>query len=112
MLFVRFLTQRGDNLTHLRLNSCKFLNASCIETVGIVCDNLTGKFVIEISTNLINLCRTESAQLRHRSTTAELLLSGQSQEPGATRSLPNGLRNRTVTEHARKQSQAEALKPG
>ncbi|XP_017852403.1 F-box/LRR-repeat protein 4 isoform X2 [Drosophila busckii] len=38
--FKKFLTQRGDNLTHLRLNSCKILNASCIETVGIVCDNL------------------------------------------------------------------------
>lgn len=45
----RFLTQRGDNLTHLRLNSCKFLNASCIETIGIVCDNLSGTlFVIFI----------------------------------------------------------------
>lgn len=38
--FKKFIQQRGDNLTHLRLNSCKFLNASCMETVGIVCDNL------------------------------------------------------------------------
>lgn len=38
--FKKFIQQRGDNLTHLRLNSCRFLNASCIETVGIVCDSL------------------------------------------------------------------------
>lgn len=49
--FKKFLTQRGDNLTHLRLNSCKFLNASCIENVGIVCDNL-----IELS---LRNCATE-----------------------------------------------------
>lgn len=29
-------------MTHIRLNSAKFLNASCIETLGIVCDNLRG----------------------------------------------------------------------
>ncbi|XP_055371281.1 F-box/LRR-repeat protein 4 [Condylostylus longicornis] len=38
--FKKFIQQRGDSLTHLRLNCCKFLNASCMETVGIVCDNL------------------------------------------------------------------------
>ncbi|XP_037931475.1 F-box/LRR-repeat protein 4-like, partial [Teleopsis dalmanni] len=38
--FKKFIQQCGDNLTHLVLNSCKFLNASCIETIGIVCDNL------------------------------------------------------------------------
>uniref|UniRef100_A0A1I8PUZ4 F-box domain-containing protein n=1 Tax=Stomoxys calcitrans TaxID=35570 RepID=A0A1I8PUZ4_STOCA len=38
--FKKFIQQRGDTLTHLRLNSSKFLNSSCIETLGIVCDNL------------------------------------------------------------------------
>ncbi|XP_061397926.1 F-box/LRR-repeat protein 4-like [Musca vetustissima] len=38
--FKKFIQQRGDTLTHLRLNSSKFLNSSCIETIGIVCDNL------------------------------------------------------------------------
>uniref|UniRef100_A0A1A9UZP8 F-box domain-containing protein n=1 Tax=Glossina austeni TaxID=7395 RepID=A0A1A9UZP8_GLOAU len=38
--FKKFIQQRGDSLTHLRLNSTKFLNASCIDTLGIVCDNL------------------------------------------------------------------------
>ncbi|XP_075155598.1 F box and leucine-rich-repeat gene 4 [Haematobia irritans] len=38
--FKKFIQQRGDSLTHLRLNSSKFLNTSCIETLGIVCDNL------------------------------------------------------------------------
>ncbi|XP_037823105.1 LOW QUALITY PROTEIN: F-box/LRR-repeat protein 4-like [Lucilia sericata] len=38
--FKKFIQQRGDSLTHIRLNSAKFLNASCIETLGIVCDNL------------------------------------------------------------------------
>uniref|UniRef100_A0A1A9WCH9 F-box domain-containing protein n=1 Tax=Glossina brevipalpis TaxID=37001 RepID=A0A1A9WCH9_9MUSC len=38
--FKKFIQQRGDSLTHLRLNSAKFLNASCIDTLGIVCDNL------------------------------------------------------------------------
>lgn len=46
MLFNRFIQQRGDNLSHLRLNSAKFLNASCIETLGIVCDNLKGKIML------------------------------------------------------------------
>ncbi|XP_012158203.1 F-box/LRR-repeat protein 4 isoform X2 [Ceratitis capitata] len=38
--FKKFIQQRGDSLICLRLDSCKILNASCIETLGIVCDNL------------------------------------------------------------------------
>lgn len=44
----RFIQQRGDSLTHLRLNSSKFLNSSCIETLGIVCDNLKGLFILQL----------------------------------------------------------------
>ncbi|KAH8308549.1 hypothetical protein KR044_009131 [Drosophila immigrans] len=81
--FKKFLTQRGDNLTHLRLNSCKFLNASCIETVGIVCDNL-----IELSLRncaidppllnfscLANLKNLERLDLFQTAFESELLLS-------------------------------------
>ncbi|XP_067642352.1 F-box/LRR-repeat protein 4 [Eurosta solidaginis] len=38
--FKKFIQQRGDSLICLRLDSCKILNASCIETLGIVCDSL------------------------------------------------------------------------
>uniref|UniRef100_A0A1B0FMI4 Uncharacterized protein n=1 Tax=Glossina morsitans morsitans TaxID=37546 RepID=A0A1B0FMI4_GLOMM len=38
--FKKFIQQPGDSLTHLRLNSTKFLNPSCIDTLGIVCDNV------------------------------------------------------------------------
>ncbi|EDW00550.1 GH11799 [Drosophila grimshawi] len=81
--FKKFLTQRGDNLTHLRLNSCKFLNASCIETIGIVCDNL-----IELSLRncgsdtpllnfscLANLKNLERLDLFQTAFESELLLS-------------------------------------
>lgn len=38
--FREFVRANGASLTHLRLNCCKFLNASCIELIGFVCDNL------------------------------------------------------------------------
>ena len=44
--FKKFIQQRGDTLTHLRLHSCQFLNATCIESVGIVCDNLKGRILV------------------------------------------------------------------
>lgn len=105
--FDRFLTQRGDNLSHLRLNSCKFLNASCIETIGIVCDNLTGNLNCFTHQNIDLYCyfyiwfRVESAELRYRSATVKLFLFGQSKESGATWSLSNCLWVGIAVEYAR-----------
>ncbi|TDG41178.1 hypothetical protein AWZ03_012396 [Drosophila navojoa] len=81
--FKKFLTQRGDNLTHLRLNSCKFLNATCIETVGIVCDNLIELSLRNCTTNppllnfscLANLKNLERLDLFQTAFESELLLS-------------------------------------
>lgn len=81
--FKKFLTQRGDNLTHLRLNSCKFLNASCIETVGIVCDNLTELSLRNCAIDppllnfscLANLKNLERLDLFQTAFESELLLS-------------------------------------
>ncbi|XP_030382212.1 F-box/LRR-repeat protein 4 [Scaptodrosophila lebanonensis] len=81
--FKKFLTQRGDNLTHLRLNSCKFLNATCIETVGIVCDNLTELSLRNCATDppllnfscLANLKNLERLDLFQTAFESELLLS-------------------------------------
>ncbi|KAH8416365.1 hypothetical protein KR222_000736 [Zaprionus bogoriensis] len=81
--FKKFLTQRGDNLTHLRLNSCKFLNASCIETIGIVCDNLTELSLRNCATDppllnfscLANLKNLERLDLFQTAFESELLLS-------------------------------------
>ncbi|XP_017109275.2 F-box/LRR-repeat protein 4 [Drosophila bipectinata] len=81
--FKKFLTQRGDNLTHLRLSSCKFLNASCIETVGIVCDNLTELSLRNCATDppllnfscLANLKNLERLDLFQTAFETELLLS-------------------------------------
>ncbi|EDW82748.2 uncharacterized protein Dwil_GK24976 [Drosophila willistoni] len=81
--FKKFLTQRGDNLTHLRLNSCKFLNASCIETVGIVCDNLNELSLRNCATDppllnfscLVNLKNLERLDLFQTAFETELLLS-------------------------------------
>lgn len=39
-----FIRHCGSQVTHLRLNSVKFLSSDSLETVGIVCDNLKGKF--------------------------------------------------------------------
>jgi len=38
--FKDFIKSNGKSLTHLRLNSCKFLNSACIELVGTMCSNL------------------------------------------------------------------------
>ncbi|XP_017150119.1 F-box/LRR-repeat protein 4 [Drosophila miranda] len=81
--FKKFLTQRGDNLTHLRLNSCKFLNASCIENVGIVCDNLIELSLRNCATDppllnfscLANLKNLERLDLFQTAFDTELLLS-------------------------------------
>ncbi|XP_017055759.1 F-box/LRR-repeat protein 4 isoform X2 [Drosophila ficusphila] len=81
--FKKFLTQRGDNLTHLRLNSCKFLNASCIENVGIVCDNLIELSLRNCATDppllnfscLANLKNLERLDLFQTAFETELLLS-------------------------------------
>ncbi|KAH8375782.1 hypothetical protein KR200_006425 [Drosophila serrata] len=81
--FKKFLTQRGDNLTHLRLNSCKFLNSSCIETVGIVCDNLIELSLRNCATDppllnfscLANLKNLERLDLFQTAFEPELLLS-------------------------------------
>ncbi|XP_059609480.1 F-box/LRR-repeat protein 4 [Phlebotomus argentipes] len=39
-VFKEFVRNCCKNLTHLRLNSCKFINAGCMEIVGSVCVNL------------------------------------------------------------------------
>lgn len=38
--FREFIKANGGTLAHLRLNCCKFLNATCIELIGNTCDNL------------------------------------------------------------------------
>ncbi|KAH8266558.1 hypothetical protein KR018_001417, partial [Drosophila ironensis] len=81
--FKKFITQRGDNLTHLRLNSCKFLNSTCIDTVGIVCDNLTELSLRNCATDpplwnfscLANLKNLERLDLFQTAFETELLLS-------------------------------------
>uniref|UniRef100_A0A336LTK7 CSON000981 protein n=1 Tax=Culicoides sonorensis TaxID=179676 RepID=A0A336LTK7_CULSO len=35
-----FIKIHGQNLTHLRLNSCKFLNKQCLDVIGSMCKNL------------------------------------------------------------------------
>jgi hypothetical protein len=39
--FVNFICTNGRSLTHLRLNSSCFLNASCIEAIAMNCSNVT-----------------------------------------------------------------------
>nr|XP_016925543.1 F-box/LRR-repeat protein 4 [Drosophila suzukii] len=81
--FKKFLTQRGDNLTHLRLHSCRFLNGSCIENVGIVCDNLIELSLRNCPTDppllnfscLANLKNLERLDLCQTAFETELLLS-------------------------------------
>lgn len=36
----RFIKANGTSLTNLRLNSCKFLTSSCIELIGMTCENV------------------------------------------------------------------------
>ncbi|XP_063706732.1 F-box/LRR-repeat protein 4 [Culicoides brevitarsis] len=38
--FRDFIKERGSSLTHLRLDSCKFLNDLCLNTISMVCHNL------------------------------------------------------------------------
>ncbi|TMW49956.1 hypothetical protein DOY81_004947 [Sarcophaga bullata] len=81
--FKKFIQQRGDSLTHLRLNSAKFLNASCIETLGIVCDNLRELSLRNCSTSppllnfscLANLKNLERLDLFQTIIESDLLLT-------------------------------------
>lgn len=38
--FINFIRENGKSLTNLRLNSSQFLNTTCLETIGITCENL------------------------------------------------------------------------
>jgi F-box/leucine-rich repeat protein 4 len=38
--FITFLRTNGKTLTHLRVNSSKFMNSYCIQTIGFKCENL------------------------------------------------------------------------
>lgn len=40
---IKFINRCGSNITHLKLNSISILNAPCIDIIGRVCQNLTGK---------------------------------------------------------------------
>lgn len=40
---IKFINRCGRNVTDLKLNSISILNATCIDTIGRVCRNLTGK---------------------------------------------------------------------
>lgn len=81
--FKKFIQQRGDNLICLRLDSCKILNASCIETLGIVCDNLRELSLRNCSTDppllnfscLANLKNLERLDLFQTIIEPELLLT-------------------------------------
>ncbi|XP_046802768.1 F-box/LRR-repeat protein 4-like [Lucilia cuprina] len=81
--FKKFIQQRGDSLTHIRLNSAKFLNASCIETLGIVCDNLRELSLRNCSTSppllnfscLANLKNLERLDLFQTVIESDLLLT-------------------------------------
>lgn len=54
---------RGSKLTHLRLNSAKFLSADCLEIVSIVCNNLTELSLRNAS--LRNITTSSLGRLRH-----------------------------------------------
>lgn len=40
-----FIRHCGKQVTHLRLNSVKFLSSDSLESVGMICDNLKGMHV-------------------------------------------------------------------
>ena len=42
---IKFMYRCGSNVTHLKVNSVSILNAPCIDTIGRVCQNLTGKLL-------------------------------------------------------------------
>lgn len=59
--FMEFIKANGKTLTHLRLNSCKFLNNSCLELICLTCKNLK-----ELTLrNYINIYETNSRDFQY-----------------------------------------------
>lgn len=42
IIYFSFIRHCGKHVTHIRLNSVKFLSLDSLETVGLICDNLKG----------------------------------------------------------------------
>lgn len=54
LTFKELIRRCGANLQDLRLNSCQFINHTCMEVVGQVCQNLRGLSLRNYSGNVLN----------------------------------------------------------
>lgn len=90
--FISFIRANGKTITHLRLDSCPFLNTSCLEIISITCNNL-----VELSIrNYINIQERDfvSLTLLRKLETLDLCRAGMD-----TLTLLNILKNNPNMKH-------------